>query len=79
MGSAIKTSFLRAIPLAVAQWYAVWKGEVSSSKEVNLDEEEDSWMTPIIRSLIENDQLKTRRLVSKATRFAVIFGVLYRR
>lgn len=55
LGSSIEFSSARANPFAVTQWPVLWKGEASGSNEVNPVEEEENWMSPIVKYLTENE------------------------
>ena len=80
LGSALQTQTQMSIPLLVLQWPATLE---PSGEEITAIEEEETWMTPIVRYLeddiLPEDRNESRKIKKKAARYCLSQGVLYRR
>ena len=82
LGAAIQTTTPMPIPLVYIQWPATWKDE-SISQTVAEISVEPNWMTPIATYLtngqLPEDRNEARRVRTKAARFTLHDGQLYKR
>ena len=79
--SALKTHTQISIPLLVLQWPATLVEP--QNEEISAIEEEDTWMTPLVRYLeddiLPEDHNESRKIKKKAARYCLSQGKLYHR
>ncbi|XP_038708511.1 uncharacterized protein LOC120003565 [Tripterygium wilfordii] len=91
LGSSIQTTEPQPIPVVYLKWPSVWKQystpeetmAIESAPPEEANEKGDDWMISIARYIQEgtlpDDRSEARRLQSKAARFTLFGGLLYKR
>ncbi|XP_013634263.1 PREDICTED: uncharacterized protein LOC106339939 [Brassica oleracea var. oleracea] len=81
LGSTLETHTQMSIPFLVLQWPATLVEP--SNEEVSAIEEEETWMTPLVRYLeddkLPEDRNESRKIKKKAPKYCLSKGNLYRR
>ncbi|XP_033134309.1 uncharacterized protein LOC103848525 [Brassica rapa] len=79
LGSALQTQTQMSMPVLVLQWPATLE---PSNEEVSANEEEETWMTPIVwylkDDILPENRNESRKIKKQAARYCLSQEVLYR-